>query len=83
MDHPDRDSYKFDISCQESVPEAFYGVPENMIFSAIKFLDSCEFEILYYFEKEYPSADTLYQEYQKHKTETEDVMIRQEIKKWN
>ena len=84
--------YRFDVSCQGSVPvaleaffesidfedairtaisvggdsdtiaamtgavaEAFYGVPEEMICSAIDYLDSCEMEILYFFEKRFPS----------------------------
>ncbi|HHW95443.1 MAG TPA: hypothetical protein GX736_05920 [Mogibacterium sp.] len=38
-----------------SIAEAFYGVPEETIDSAIDFLDGREMEILYYFEKEYPS----------------------------
>ena len=87
-----RKTYKFDVSCQGSVPvaleaffestdfedairnaisvggdsdtiaaitgsvaEAYYGVPEGIIDSAINFLDSREMEILYYFEKKYPS----------------------------
>ena len=87
-----RKNYKFDVSCQGSVPvaleaffessdfedairnaisvggdsdtiaamtgavaEAYYGIPEGMIDSAIEYLDSREMEILYYFEKRYPS----------------------------
>ena len=87
-----RKTYKFDVSCQGSVPvaleaffestdfedairnaisvggdsdtiaaiagsvaEAYYGVPEGIIDSVINFLDSREMEILYYFEKMYPS----------------------------
>lgn len=38
-----------------AVAEAYYGVPEGMIESAIDYLDSREMEILYYFEKTYPS----------------------------
>ena len=84
--------YKFDVSCQESVPvaleaflestdfedavrtaisvggdsdtigamagsvaEAFYGVPEGIVYDAIDFLDARQMEILYYFEKKYSS----------------------------
>ena len=87
-----RKAYKFDVSCQGSVPvaleaffestdfeddirnaisvggdsdtiaaitgsvaEAYYGVPEGIIFSLLDFLDSWEMEILYFFEKKYPS----------------------------
>ncbi len=87
-----RKNYKFDSSCQGSVPvafeaffeatdyedairnaisvggdsdtiatitgaiaEAFYGIPEGIIASAIEYLDSREMEILYFFEKNYPS----------------------------
>lgn len=87
-----RDTYKFDVSCQGSVPvafeaffessdfedairlaisvggdsdtiaamagsvaEAYYGIPEGIIDSAIDFLDARQMEILYYFEKKYPS----------------------------
>nr|MCR5087992.1 ADP-ribosylglycohydrolase family protein [Oscillospiraceae bacterium] len=38
-----------------SVAEAYYGVPEVLINSAIKYLDSRQMEILYNFEKKYPS----------------------------
>lgn len=38
-----------------SVAGAYYGVPEELIYDAIGFLDSREMEILYYFEKKYPS----------------------------
>lgn len=85
-------TYKFDVSCQGSVPvaleaffestdfedairlaisvggdsdtiaamagavaEAYYGVPNDIIYEAIDYLDSREMEILYYFEKQYPS----------------------------
>lgn len=87
-----RKDYKFDVSCQGSVPVAleaffessdfedairnaisvggdsdtiaamtgavadtYYGIPEGMIEAAIDYLDSREMEILYYFEKTYPS----------------------------
>lgn len=87
-----RKNYKFDVSCQGSVPvaleafyessdfedairgaisvggdsdtiaamtgaiaEAYYGIPEGLILSAIDYLDSTQMEILYYFEKKYPS----------------------------
>ena len=87
-----RKDYKFDVTCQGSVPvaleaffesgdfedairnaisvggdsdtiaamtgvvaEAYYGIPEGMIETAIDYLDSREMEILYYFEKAYPS----------------------------
>lgn len=87
-----RKKYKFDVSCQGSVPvaleaffesidfedavrnaisvggdsdtiacmagavaEAYYGIPEGILDRAIDFLDACEMEILYYFEKKYPS----------------------------
>ncbi len=87
-----RGIYKFDVSCQGSVPvaleaffestdfedavrnaisvggdsdtiaamagsiaEAYYGIPEGIIGAAIEFLDSREMEILYYFEKNFPS----------------------------
>ncbi len=87
-----RGVYKFDVSCQGSVPvaleaffesidfedairnaisvggdsdtiaaitgaiaEAYYGIPEGIIGSVIDYLDSREMEILYYFEKKYPS----------------------------
>ena len=87
-----RETYKFDLSCQGSVPvafeaffessdfedalrnaisvggdsdtiaaitgtiaEAYYGIPEGIINSAIAFLDSREMEILYSFEKAYLS----------------------------
>ncbi|MBQ6370825.1 MAG: ADP-ribosylglycohydrolase family protein [Firmicutes bacterium] len=87
-----RDSYKFDVSCQGSVPvaleaflestdfedairtaisvggdsdtiaamagsvaEAYYGVPEELIESAIDYLDGREMEILNSFEKRFPS----------------------------
>ncbi|MCR5449759.1 MAG: ADP-ribosylglycohydrolase family protein [Solobacterium sp.] len=87
-----RKKYKFDATCQGSVPvaleafyessdfedairgaisvggdsdtiaamtgviaEAYYGIPEGIISSAIEYLDSEQMEILYYFEKEYPS----------------------------
>lgn len=38
-----------------SVAEAYYGVPEKIIYDVIEYLDSREMEILYYFEKKYPS----------------------------
>lgn len=38
-----------------AVAEAFYGVPESLIYAAIDYLDSCEMEILYFFEKRFPS----------------------------
>ena len=87
-----RDTYKFDVSCQGSVPvaleaffestdfedavrnaisvggdsdtiaamagsvaEAYYGIPAGILDSAIDFLDARQMEILYYFEKKYPS----------------------------
>lgn len=87
-----RTDYKFDVTCQGSVPvaleaffessdfedairnaisvggdsdtiaamagavaEAYYGIPENMVETVIDYLDSREMEILYYFEKKYPS----------------------------
>ena len=87
-----REDYKFDVSCQGSVPvafeaffeskdfedairnavsvggdsdtiaaitgsiaEAYYGVPEELIGSVIKNLDSLQMKILYYFEGNYPS----------------------------
>ena len=87
-----RDTYKFDVSCQGSVPqaleaffesedfedairiaisiggdsdtiaamagsvaEAYYGVPEELVYGAMDYLDSREMEILYYFEKKYSS----------------------------
>lgn len=87
-----RKAYKFDVSCQGSVPvaleaffeatdfedavrnaisvggdsdtiaamagavaEAFFGIPEGFIDSVIEYLDAREMEILYYFEKKYPS----------------------------
>ena len=87
-----RKSYRFDVSCQGSVPvaleaffeaedfedairnaisvggdsdtiaamagavaEAYFGVPEGIINSAIEYLDTRQMEILYYFEKKYPS----------------------------
>ena len=87
-----RKTYKFDVSCQASVPvaleaffeavdfedairnaisvggdsdtiaamagvvaEAYFGVPERIIDSAIEYLDARQMEILYYFEKRYPS----------------------------
>ena len=87
-----RKEYKFDVSCQGSVPvaleaffeaadfedavrnaisvggdsdtigamagvvaEAYYGVPEGIIDRAIEYLDARQMEILYYFEKQYPS----------------------------
>lgn len=87
-----RHDYKYDTSCQGSVPvaleafyeshdfidairnavsvggdsdtiacltgciaEAFYGVPEDLILQVVEYLDSCEMEILYCFEKLYPS----------------------------
>ena len=37
------------------VAEAYYGVPTEIIDSAIKNLDSEQMEILYYFEKQFPS----------------------------
>ncbi len=87
-----RKAYKFDVSCQGSVPvaleaffestdfedairnaisvggdsdtiaaitgsiaEAYYGVPEGIIDSVLDYFDGREMEILYYFEKKYPS----------------------------
>ncbi|MDY5463307.1 ADP-ribosylglycohydrolase family protein [Hornefia butyriciproducens] len=87
-----RKSYKFDVSCQGSVPvaleaffestdfedavrtavsvggdsdtiaamagsvaEAYYGVPEGIVYDAIEFLDARQMEILYLFEREYSS----------------------------
>lgn len=87
-----RKTYKFDVSCQGSVPvaleaffestdfedairiaisvggdsdtiaamagavaEAYYGIPEGILDEAIDFLDARQMEILYYFEKKYPS----------------------------
>ena len=87
-----RDSYKFEVSCQGSVPvaleaffesvdfedavrtaisvggdsdtiaamagavaEAYYGVPEDMIRSVIRYLDQALLEILCEFERQYPS----------------------------
>lgn len=87
-----RKDYKFDVTCQGSVPvaleaffessdfedairnaisvggdsdtiaamtgviaEAYYGIPEGMVETVIDYLDSREMEILYYFEKKYPS----------------------------
>ncbi|WP_408069492.1 ADP-ribosylglycohydrolase family protein [Butyrivibrio sp. JL13D10] len=87
-----RASYKFDSSCQGSVPvaleaffeasdfedairnaisvggdsdtiatiagviaEAFYGIPEGIIEATTDYLDSRQMEILYYYEKMYPS----------------------------
>ncbi len=87
-----RKTYKFDVSCQGSVPvaleaffeatdfedairnaisvggdsdtiaaitgsvaEAYYGVPEGIVDAVIDFFDSQQMEILYYFEKKYPS----------------------------
>lgn len=38
-----------------SIAEAYYGVPEEIVYSAIDYLDSRQMEILYYFEKKYPS----------------------------
>ena len=38
-----------------SVAEAYYGIPEEILSSAIDYLDARQMEILYYFEKEYPS----------------------------
>lgn len=38
-----------------AVAEAYYGVPEDFIEEAIEYLDAPEMEILYYFEKKYPS----------------------------
>ena len=38
-----------------SVAEAFYGIPEDILDSAIDYLDARQMEILYYFEKKYPS----------------------------
>lgn len=38
-----------------AIAEAFYGVPEELIDLAIDYLDSCEMEILYFFEKWFPS----------------------------
>lgn len=87
-----RSSYKFDVSCQGSVPvaleaffessdfedairsavsvggdsdtiaamagavaEAYYGVPEDFVHDTMDYLDGPEAEILYYFEKTFPS----------------------------
>lgn len=87
-----RKAYKFDVSCQGSVPialeaffesidfedavrlaisaggdsdtiaamagsvaEAYYGIPEGIVDACIDFLDARQMEILYYFEKKYPS----------------------------
>lgn len=87
-----RSSYKFDVSCQGSVPvaleaffestdfedairnavsvggdsdtiaamagavaEAYYGVPEDFAHDTMDYLDGLEAEILYYFEKIFPS----------------------------
>ena len=87
-----RKGYRFDVSCQGSVPvafeaffeaedfedairnaisvggdsdtiaamagsiaEAYYGVPEELIGSVIKNLDSLQMKILYHFERRYPS----------------------------
>lgn len=87
-----RKNYKFDVSCQGSVPvaleaffeaadfedavrnaisvggdsdtigamagavaEAYFGIPEGLIEQAIDYLDARQMEILYYFEKKYPS----------------------------
>ena len=41
-----------------SIAEAYYGVPEDLISSAICYLDSRQMEILYYFEKAYASNAT-------------------------
>lgn len=38
-----------------SIAEAYYGVPEEIIGSVIKNLDSLQMKILYYFEGNYPS----------------------------
>ena len=38
-----------------SVAEAYYGVPEDIIETVIGYLDARQMEILYYFEKRYPS----------------------------
>ena len=38
-----------------SVAEAYYGVPEEIIDEVIAYLDARQMEILYYFEKRYPS----------------------------
>ena len=38
-----------------SIAEAYYGVPEAIIDSVIKNLDSIQMRILYYFEGNYPS----------------------------
>ena len=38
-----------------SIAEAYYGVPEAIIDSVIKNLDSIQMKILYYFEGNYPS----------------------------
>ena len=38
-----------------AIAEAYYGIPEGLIDSAIEYLDSREMEILYYFEMKYPS----------------------------
>ena len=37
------------------IAEAYYGVPEELIDSAIEYLDGREMEILYFFEKWFPS----------------------------
>lgn len=87
-----RDTYRFDESCQGTVPvaleaffesksfedairiaisvggdsdtigaitgtvaEAYYGVPEEIIMDAIEYLDAVQMELLYFFEKTYPS----------------------------
>ena len=87
-----RETYKFDVSCQGSVPvaleaffesydfedairtavsvggdsdtiaaitgsiaEAYYGVPEEIIYYTIDYLDGREMETLYYFEEKYVS----------------------------
>ena len=38
-----------------SVAEAYYGIPEDIMESVIDFFDARQMEILYYFEKKYPS----------------------------
>jgi len=44
------------IACMAGcVAEAFYGIPEDVIYETIDYLDSCGMEILYTFEKNYPS----------------------------
>lgn len=38
-----------------SVAEAFYGIPPGLVYRATEYLDSRQMEILYNFEKKYPS----------------------------